>query len=164
MYTKAFSIRKLIGTFTASGLLAASSIIGASSADAASYTTGFRMYSYITRYDMGKPYVYGTDGPRTFDCSGLIYSAAHKVGDYTIPRTSEAQQRNSKKVPYRHRRVGDLVFFGYPAYHVGIYAGVHWYQGKWRSMMVDAPHSGTSVREEPVYYSGSVSVSYGSPS
>ena len=33
---------------------------------------------------------------------------------------------------------GDLVFFGYPAYHVGIYAG--------NGMMWDSPHSGSAVQ------------------
>jgi cell wall-associated NlpC family hydrolase len=44
---------------------------------------------------------------------------------------------------------GDLVFYGSPIYHVGLYTG--------GGMMVDAPHSGASVSERSVYSVGTPS-------
>jgi cell wall-associated NlpC family hydrolase len=151
-------------SIAASGIVAAALILASPvSADATTQTTGSRIVSYIEAHDMGKPYRYGATGPYAFDCSGLTYSASHKIGDWGMPRTAEAQRRVLGHVSYAQRRPGDFVFFGYPAYHVGIYIGVRWYNGAYRSMMIDAPHTGTVVRVEPVYYPGAGYVSFGRP-
>ena len=39
---------------------------------------------------------------------------------------------------------GDLVFFGSPAYHVGIYVG--------NGQMIDAPHTGANVEYDSIYW------------
>jgi len=68
----------------------------------------------------GIPYRYGGTTPSGFDCSGYTGYVYAKAG-IAIPRTAEQQRvastRVSNPVP------GDLIFFGYPAYHVGVYAG-----------------------------------------
>ncbi len=77
---------------------------------------------------LGKRYVWGATGPRTFDCSGFTSYVCKKNGIY-IPRTSINQSRVGKRVNRRGLKAGDLVFFdtskrhrGY-INHVGIYIG-----------------------------------------
>jgi len=68
----------------------------------------------------GIPYRYGGTTTSGFDCSGFT-SYVYRMAGKSIPRTAEAQRAASVKVA--NPVPGDLVFFGYPAYHVGIYAG-----------------------------------------
>lgn len=74
----------------------------------------------MTRMQM--PYVWGADGPRSFDCSGLMYWAFKKVG-ITLPRSSSAQAQVGRPVARKDLRPGDMVFFYTPVSHVGFYAG-----------------------------------------
>ncbi|MEO5744689.1 MAG: C40 family peptidase [Terracoccus sp.] len=66
----------------------------------------------------GIPYVYGGTSTSGFDCSGYTQYVYRQAG-ISIPRTASAQQRAATRVS--SPRPGDLVFFGTPAYHVGIY-------------------------------------------
>jgi cell wall-associated NlpC family hydrolase len=86
---------------------------------------------------LGKPYVYGASGPSSYDCSGLTMSAWAAAG-VSIPRTAAAQQSAEPSVSLSALQPGDLVFFGSPAYHVGIYIG--------GGRMIAAPHTGTVVQ------------------
>jgi cell wall-associated NlpC family hydrolase len=47
-------------------------------------------------------------------------------------------------VPISQLAPGDLVFFGSPAYHVGMYIG--------NGLMVDAPHTGADVSISPIWW------------
>jgi len=94
----------------------------------------------IARGLLGIPYVYGGSTPAGFDCSGFTSYVYRKAG-ITIPRTASAQQRAATAVS--SPRPGDLVFFGYPAYHVGIYTGP--------GMMIDSPHTGASTSERKIF-------------
>ena len=82
---------------------------------------------------VGCRYVYGAEGPNTFDCSGLIYYIFGQLG-YKLSRGSSAQYRNNGVFVAREDiQPGDLVFFFDPKYdnsggtlpttHVGIYVG-----------------------------------------
>lgn len=95
----------------------------------------------------GTPYVYGGAAPGGFDCSGLMQWSYAQAG-ISLPRTSQAQQNVGQPVSRSNLKPGDLVFYGSPAYHVGMYVG----GGK----MVDAPTSGQVVKVEPLgsNYSG----------
>jgi cell wall-associated NlpC family hydrolase len=75
--------------------------------------------SIAKRYT-GIYYRFGGTSPRGFDCSGYTQFVYKKAG-VNLPRTAAAQQRRAHRVA--HPRPGDLVFFGHPAHHVGIYAG-----------------------------------------
>lgn len=88
---------------------------------------------------IGAPYVFGDEGPDTFDCSGLVQYCLGLVG-ISAPRTSQEQQ--AWATPVSTPRPGDLVFYGRPATHVGVYIG----DGK----MINAPAPGTRVRVDPV--------------
>jgi Cell wall-associated hydrolases (invasion-associated proteins) len=79
-------------------------------------------------------YVYGGTTTAGFDCSGYTQYVFGKMG-ISLPRTAEAQRQAT--TPVSNPQPGDLVFFGSPAHHVGIYAG----NGK----MWDSPETGSSV-------------------
>jgi cell wall-associated NlpC family hydrolase len=75
---------------------------------------------------MGKPYVYGTAGPDTFDCSGLVKYVYQRLG-VSLPHTSRLQGDMGTYLSIDQLRTGDLVFFdtiagnGIRYDHVGIY-------------------------------------------
>jgi len=94
------------------------------------------------RAQLGKPYVYGSAGPNTFDCSGLTMFVWAAAG-VALPHNAAAQDGVVRHVGRTQLRPGDLVFFGHRYIgHVGIYIG----GGK----MIHAPYSGARVRVEPL--------------
>ncbi|QDP98385.1 SH3 domain-containing protein [Microlunatus elymi] len=93
---------------------------------------------------LGKPYVWGAEGPNSFDCSGLTLRAWQAAG-VNLPRTSQQQFLASPRVSMSNLKVGDLVFFYGPSpSHVGIYAG----NGK----VINAPRPGKVVEYTPIAY------------
>ena len=72
--------------------------------------------------ELGKPYVWAADGPDTFDCSGLTMFVWAKAG-VSLPHSSRAQFGEGTRVSQGELRPGDLVFFGSPIHHVGIFVG-----------------------------------------
>jgi cell wall-associated NlpC family hydrolase len=86
---------------------------------------------------IGDRYVFGSDGMTTWDCSGLTMRAFRTAG-VNLPHSSAAQSRMGKSIPFSKKKPGDLVFFGRPVSHVGIYIG----GGK----MVHAPRRGSRVK------------------
>jgi peptidoglycan DL-endopeptidase CwlO len=95
----------------------------------------------------GISYRYGGTSPAGFDCSGFTQYIFNRIG-VSLPRTAEAQRQFA--TPVSNPQPGDLVFFGAPAHHMGIYAG----NGK----MWDSPRSGSSTSLRSIYSSG---VTYG---
>lgn len=87
----------------------------------------------------GKPYVYGSTGPSSFDCSGLTGWAYAAVG-IDLPRTSGAQA--AVMTPVSDPMPGDLVYM--PG-HIGIYAG--------NGQMWHAPRSGDVVKLATIWSS-----------
>ncbi|MBT2544065.1 C40 family peptidase [Streptomyces sp. ISL-44] len=90
---------------------------------------------------IGKPYVWGAEGPSSFDCSGLTSQAWAHAGR-TIPRTSQEQWATLPKVPLDQLRPGDLVVYFPKATHVGLYVG----GGK----VIQAPRPGAKVKVSPI--------------
>ena len=86
---------------------------------------------------IGDRYVFGADGMIYWDCSGLTMRAYQTAG-VSLPHSSAAQSRMGKSIPFSQKKPGDLMFFGRPVSHVGIYLG----GGK----MVHAPRSGSRVK------------------
>lgn len=87
---------------------------------------------------IGKPYLWGGNGPDEFDCSGLMNYVYRAVG-ITMPRTADAIYRAVAHVGLDQLRPGDMVFFGSPSlvHHVGLYIG--------NGRMIHAPRGGTTV-------------------
>jgi peptidoglycan DL-endopeptidase CwlO len=99
---------------------------------------------------IGKPYVWGANGPGSFDCSGLTQYAWAAAGVSLAHYTGD-QFRETSYVSRSAMLPGDLVFFYGDRHHVGIYVG--------NGLMVHAPHSGDRVRmarisEMPISASG----------
>lgn len=96
---------------------------------------------------IGTPYVMGGTSTSGFDCSGLVQHV-YKAAGKDVPRTTQEQQ--AAATPVSDPQPGDIVFFGNPAYHNGIYAG----DGK----IIDAGNPGTGVTERDIWTDD---VSYG---
>lgn len=94
----------------------------------------------IAKQYIGVPYVYGGSTPSGFDCSGFTQYVFAKAGE-SLPRVTTAQQ--AAATPVSDPQPGDLVFFGSPSYHMGIYLG--------DGMMIDAPRTGSTVSIRPVF-------------
>ncbi|GAA1351477.1 NlpC/P60 family protein [Streptomyces beijiangensis] len=90
---------------------------------------------------VGKPYVWGAEGPAAFDCSGLTSQAWAHAGR-VIPRTSQEQWAQLKRVSLRELRPGDLVVYFPGATHVAMYLG--------GGMVVQAPRPGDRVKVSPI--------------
>lgn len=94
------------------------------------------------RSALGRPYVWGANGPSGFDCSGLMQWAYAQAGVH-LPRTSQEQRDAGRRIPLSQARPGDLVVYRSDAGHVAMYAG--------GGRVIHAPHPGASVRYDPVH-------------
>ena len=92
---------------------------------ASNSSMGQQIVDYAKQF-LGVPYVYGGNGPNSFDCSGFT-SYIYRHFGYTLNRTASTQLSNGVAVSKSELQPGDLVFFryntSYPASHVGIYIG-----------------------------------------
>ncbi|GAA0958500.1 C40 family peptidase [Kribbella koreensis] len=92
----------------------------------------------------GDSYVWGADGPSSFDCSGLTMYAWGKAG-VSLSHSSKAQYSEGRHVSRSELRPGDLVFYGNPSiHHVGMYIG--------KGRMVHAPNPGKPVKTDDLDY------------
>lgn len=100
---------------------------------------------------MGCPYVWGAEGPNSFDCSGFTSYVFRNAAGVSLPRTSSAQSGYGRTVSKSNLQPGDLVFFntsGGGVSHVGIYVG--------GGNMIHSPSSGKTVSVTSInsaYYS-----------
>lgn len=96
---------------------------------------------------VGKPYQWGAAGPNAYDCSGLTSWAWAQAGS-SLPHSSRAQYGSTTRVSRDDLQPGDLLFFGNPIHHVGMYIG--------NGQMVEASRSGTPIRVTSINRSGYV--------
>lgn len=81
---------------------------------------------------IGSPYVLGTEGPTTFDCSGLMWwifnqeGAGAKIGGSrrrAAGYTRWFADNNQFTRDFRDAQRGDLIVYEHPVGHIGIYLG-----------------------------------------
>ena len=92
------------------------------------------------RSAVGRPYVWGANGPSGFDCSGLTQWSYAQAG-VGLPRTSQAQRYAGRPVPLSQAQPGDLVAYRADASHIGMYVG--------NGQVIHAPYPGAPVRYDP---------------
>jgi cell wall-associated NlpC family hydrolase len=108
------------------------------SSGASAPSSAARQAVAYAKAQLGKPYIWGAEGPRGFDCSGLTMMAWKSAG-VSIPRVSGAQYGIGRHINSMSAlEPGDLVFFGHPIHHVGMYVG--------NGTMIEAPYTGANVR------------------
>ncbi len=93
---------------------------------------------------LGSLYVWAAAGPSTFDCSGLTSWVWAKAG-VSLPHSSRAQYSSGRHVSQDQVQPGDLLYYGSPIHHVGIYVG--------GGNMISAPHTGDVVKIQPAFRS-----------
>ncbi|MEV6925435.1 NlpC/P60 family protein [Dactylosporangium sp. NPDC051485] len=91
--------------------------------------------------EIGKRYVWATEGPNTFDCSGLTLYAWKQAG-YTLRHYTQWQYDDTTRVSRANLKAGDLVFFYKDNHHVGLYVGGGW--------MVHAPNPSQPVQMKKI--------------
>ncbi|MFE2868832.1 NlpC/P60 family protein [Embleya sp. NPDC059259] len=99
---------------------------------------------------LGKPYVWGGEGPRGYDCSGLVMQAWRKAG-VTMTHFAATQYFESTPVSYRNLRPGDLIFWtetksASDIHHVAMYLG--------GGRMIHAPRTGDVIKISNMFYMG----------
>jgi cell wall-associated NlpC family hydrolase len=76
---------------------------------------------------LGRPYVFGANGPYSFDCSSFVRHVLYRATGIRMPRTALSQSRVGTRIPRSDLARGDLIFFKntYKAgvSHVGFYMG-----------------------------------------
>ncbi len=115
----------------------------ATAASTGATTSGAQVISAAKKY-LGVPYLWGgTDPNKGFDCSGFVQRVYGDLG-IDVPRVSRDQARAGKPVAsLAQAKPGDLVAFGSPVDHIGIYIG--------NNKMIAAPSRGDVVKIQDVY-------------
>ncbi len=95
---------------------------------------------------LGKPYVWGAEGPNAFDCSGLMTYIFKNGAGINLPRTSTEQSKYGKTVSKSDLKPGDLIFSSTngtgKVSHVGVYVG--------NGEMIHAPKPGDVVKKSKI--------------
>ena len=97
----------------------------------------------LAEKQIGKPYVWGAEGPDSFDCSGLVYYVYKEAVGINLPRVSRDQYNVGTYISKENLKPGDLVFSSTndagTITHVGIYVG--------DNKMIHSPNSGKNVEK-----------------
>lgn len=111
-----------------------------SGSHATDLSTAATMVALLSLTHLGKPYVWGAEGPNAFDCSGLVCYVYAQIG-VRLPRVTFSQVLCGRAVSPTELAPGDLVFFRHNA-HVGLYLGGGWF--------IHAPRTGDVVKITPL--------------
>ncbi|MDG4756358.1 C40 family peptidase [Micromonospora sp. WMMD710] len=84
---------------------------------------------------LGKPYIWASDGPDGYDCSGLT-SAAWRAAGKSLPHNARMQWGAVTHIGRGDLRPGDLIFYSGLG-HVALYVG--------DGQVIDAPSAGRNV-------------------
>ncbi|ALV33535.1 C40 family peptidase [Streptomyces sp. CdTB01] len=92
---------------------------------------------------LGKPYEWGSTGPNSYDCSGLVGAAWRSTG-VSLPRTVKQMYDAGRKVARSDMQPGDVIYWYNDSQHNGIYIG----DGK----AIHAPRTGKNIEITQVDY------------
>ncbi|MFI9269556.1 C40 family peptidase [Kitasatospora sp. NPDC052896] len=111
---------------------------------------GARAAIAFARSKLGLPYVWGGEGPRGYDCSGLTMLAWAQGGKH-LTHFAADQYAESTPVAYRDLRPGDLVFWSHTGkaadiHHVAVYVG--------DDQIIEAPHTGAVIKQASLWIMG----------
>jgi peptidoglycan DL-endopeptidase CwlO len=141
------------GTATGSssaGTWAGAGTAGTAGADGPSLSQA-QVIAFLTAAEsrLGMPYIWGANGPTSFDCSGLVQWSLAQAG-VVMPRVAADQAQAGPAVSLSQLAPGDLLFYhtdptapGYIS-HVAIYLG----DGE----MIQAPEPGLDVEVVPAAF------------
>ena len=113
---------------SASNSLSSLSSSDSSSLSDSSSSSANAVLNFATQ-QIGKNYIWGAQGPNSFDCSGLTYYVYKNAAGITLPRVSSAQSQYGNTVSKSDLKAGDLLFFDTSGSnngvvsHVGLYVG-----------------------------------------
>ena len=103
---------------------------------------------------LGKSYVWGAQGPSTFDCSGFTYYVFKNAANITLPRVSQDQSTYGTYVSKSNLKVGDLVFFDTNGANDGNVSHVGIYLGNNQFIHASSSKGKVVISEMSSYYSG----------
>ena len=147
---KRTAVRPLFYTVRVGGISTGGTGVAGGAAVGASLTRGqltTMLAAALTR--RGLPYVWGAEGPGSFDCSGLVQWSFARAG-IVMPRVAADQARTGPPIPVTEAQPGDLLFWRTdptaPNYisHVAIYLG--------HGEMIQAPQPGQNVEVVPLTF------------
>jgi cell wall-associated NlpC family hydrolase len=99
----------------------------------------------LARTQLGVPYLWaGSDPEDGFDCSGLVMWAYAGAGK-RLPHSSQLMANVTRHINFTDLAPGDLLFYGTPIHHVGMYVG--------NGQMIEAPRAGLNVRIASIWRS-----------
>lgn len=100
----------------------------------------------LANAQLGKPYVWGAEGPNSFDCSGLTSYVYKNAAGISLPRNSSSQSTYGTTVNHSNLQPGDLIYFSTNGSgnvsHVGIYVG--------NGEMIHSPKPGSIVQKSNI--------------
>jgi cell wall-associated NlpC family hydrolase len=111
------------------------------------YVTPRRLRAlHWAEHQAGKSYCWGGTGPSCYDCSGLVMTA-YQVAGFDLPRTTFDMQASSRlrRESFKSAMPGDIILFGWPAYHAAIYVG--------RNQLFSASTYGTPIGFSSIWWS-----------
>lgn len=141
---KGWCSAKYLGDFKEGSLNQSSSSSSNTQSNSNNQTQSQKVQAVINlaKAQLGKPYVWGAEGPNSFDCSGLTQYVYKKAANVSLPRSSKTQGTVGTYVSKSNLQSGDLVFFdsdyGNTISHVGIYIG--------NNEMIHSPKPGDVVK------------------
>ena len=122
------SVNGMTGYVSSSYLSSTKPSNSSSSTDSSTSSKVDKVLNFASQ-QLGKPYVWGAQGPNSFDCSGLTYYVYKNAAGITLPRTSVEQSKYGTTVSKSNLKAGDLIFFDTSGpndggvSHVGIFVG-----------------------------------------
>lgn len=113
--------------------------VSSNTSSSSNYTSSSNeIISYAKKF-LGKPYVWGAQGPSSFDCSGFTYYIFKNKAGITLPRNSTAQSSYGTYISKSNIKAGDLLFFDTNGSNNGVVSHVGLYIGN--GQMIHASYS-----------------------